>query len=156
MSVTIYLVVLQSHGRGSMDDKGCLIAVMEAVEALLDDGFRPRRTVYLAFGHDEEIGGSNGAAHIAKTLEARNVKAEWVLDEGAAITIGLLPGVTQPVSLIGIAEKGYMTLVLTVEQAGGLDVLKSTNVKWTMRLGCVCQWNCIRRRLNVHFSKKVK
>ena len=106
-------------GRGSMDDKGCLIAVMEAVEALLADGFKPRRTVYLAFGHDEEIGGSNGAAHIAKTLEARNVKAEWVLDEGAAITIGLVPGVTQPVSLIGIAEKGYMTLVLTVEQAGG-------------------------------------
>lgn len=106
-------------GRGSMDDKGCLLAVMEAVEALLAEGYRPRRTVYLAFGHDEEIGGGNGATYIAKTLESRNVKAEWVVDEGAAIAIGLVPGVTQPVSLIGIAEKGYMTLVLTAEQAGG-------------------------------------
>ena len=106
-------------GRGSMDDKGCLLAVMEAVEALLADGYKPRRTVYLAFGHDEEIGGSKGAAYIAKLLESRNVRAEWVLDEGAIIAIGLVPGVTKPVSLIGIAEKGYMTLVLTVEQAGG-------------------------------------
>ena len=106
-------------GRGSMDDKGCLLAVMEAVEALVADGYRPRRTVYLAFGHDEEIGGGNGAAHIAKLLESRNVKAEWIMDEGAVIAIGLVPGVAQPVSLIGIAEKGYMTLVLTVEQAGG-------------------------------------
>ena len=106
-------------GRGSLDDKGCLLAVMEAVETLLAQGYTPRRTVYLAFGHDEEIGGGDGAAHIAKSLESRNVQAEWVMDEGAVIAMGLVPGVTQPVSLIGIAEKGYMTLVLTVEQAGG-------------------------------------
>ena len=106
-------------GRGSLDDKGCLLALMEAVEASLAGGFRPRRTIYLAFGHDEEIGGSNGAAYIAESLKSRNVKAELVLDEGALIAMGLVPGVTPPVSLIGIAEKGYMTLVLTVEQAGG-------------------------------------
>jgi carboxypeptidase PM20D1 len=106
-------------GRGSLDDKGCLIATMEAVEALLTDGYTPRRTVYLAFGHDEEIGGSNGAAYIAELFQTRNVKAEWVLDEGAIVAMGIVPGVTNPVSLIGIAEKGYVTLVLTVEHAGG-------------------------------------
>jgi carboxypeptidase PM20D1 len=106
-------------GRGSLDDKGCLIATMEAVEALLTDGYTPRRTVYLAFGHDEEIGGSNGAAYIAELFQTRNVKAEWVLDEGAIVAMDLVPGVTNPVSLIGIAEKGYVTLVLTVEHAGG-------------------------------------
>jgi len=106
-------------GRGSLDDKSCLMATMEAVEALLADGYSPRRTVYLAFGHDEEIRGSNGAAYIAESLKSRNVKAEWVLDEGAIVAMGLVPGVTQPVSLIGIAEKGDVTLVLTVEQAGG-------------------------------------
>ncbi len=106
-------------GRGSLDDKGCLLSTMEAVEILLANGYKPRRTVYLAFGHDEEIGGNNGAAYIAESLKSRNVKAEWVMDEGALIAMGLVSGVTQPVSLIGISEKGYMTLVLTVEQAGG-------------------------------------
>ena len=107
-------------GRGSMDDKGCLLAIMEAVEALLSKGYRPRRTLLLAFGHDEEIGGANGAAYIARALESRNVKAEWVMDEGAVIaSVGLVPGVKRPVALIGIAEKGYMTLILSVEQKGG-------------------------------------
>lgn len=106
-------------GRGSLDDKGCLLSTMEAVETLLADGYKPRRTVYLAYGHDEEIGGNNGAAYIAESLKSRNVKAEWIMDEGAIITKGLVPGVAPPVSLVGIAEKGYLTLVLTVEQEGG-------------------------------------
>lgn len=106
-------------GRGSLDDKGCLLSTMEAVETLLADGYKPRRTVYLAYGHDEEIDGNNGAAYIAESLKSRNVKAEWIMDEGAIITKGLVPGVAPPVSLVGIAEKGYLTLVLTVEQEGG-------------------------------------
>jgi carboxypeptidase PM20D1 len=106
-------------GRGSLDDKGCLTAIMAAVEALLADGYTPRRTLYLAFGHDEEILGDQGAAHIAALLESRNIKADWILDEGAIIGIDLVPGVTQPVSMIGIAEKGYVTLELTAEQKGG-------------------------------------
>ncbi len=48
-------------GRGALDDKGPLIATMEAVEHLLRSGFTPTRTVHLVFGHDEEIGGSQGA-----------------------------------------------------------------------------------------------
>jgi carboxypeptidase PM20D1 len=106
-------------GRGSLDDKGCLVAIMEAVETLLADGYTPQRTLYLAFGHDEEIFGDQGAAHIAALLRSRNVKADWILDEGAIIGIDLVPGVTQPVAMIGIAEKGYMTLEFTVEQEGG-------------------------------------
>jgi carboxypeptidase PM20D1 len=106
-------------GRGSLDDKGCLVAIMEAVETLLADGYTPQRTLYLAFGHDEEIFGDQGAAHIAALLRSRNVKADWILDEGAIIGIDLVPGVTQPVAMIGIAEKGYMTLEFIVEQEGG-------------------------------------
>jgi carboxypeptidase PM20D1 len=106
-------------GRGSLDDKGCLLATMEAVEALLNNEYKPKRTVYLAFGHDEEIGGNNGAAYIAESLKSRNVRAEWVMDEGAPIAMGLVPGVSQPVSLVGVAEKGYLTLIFTVEQEGG-------------------------------------
>jgi carboxypeptidase PM20D1 len=106
-------------GRGGLDDKGCLVAIMEAVEALLADGYTPQRTLYLAFGHDEEILGDQGAAHIAALLKSRNIEAEWILDEGAFIGIDLFPSVTQPVSMIGIAEKGYVTLELTAEQEGG-------------------------------------
>jgi carboxypeptidase PM20D1 len=106
-------------GRGSFDNKGSLVAIMEAVETLLTEGYTPRRTLYLAFGHDEEILGDQGAANIAGLLKSRNVKAEWILDEGSIIGIDLVPGVTQQVALIGIAEKGYMTLEFTVEQEGG-------------------------------------
>jgi carboxypeptidase PM20D1 len=75
--------------------------------------------VYLAFGHDEEVGGAGGAAQIAKTLAERGVKFEAVLDEGMPVTHGLLPGIQQPVALIGIAEKGNVTLELVAQGEGG-------------------------------------
>jgi carboxypeptidase PM20D1 len=106
-------------GRGAMDDKASMIGILEAVEHLLKDGFAPQRTIYLAFGHDEEIGGTNGAAKIAELLRARKVEPEFVLDEGMNILSGIIKGVSAPVALIGIAEKGYLSLQLTVNSAGG-------------------------------------
>ena len=106
-------------GRGSMDDKNAVLGVLEAVEMLLKDGFQPRRTVYLAFGHDEEIGGQRGAPRIAALLHSRGVELEYVLDEGLAITEGVVPNVSKPVALVGIAEKGYVSVELTVESEGG-------------------------------------
>lgn len=106
-------------GRGTIDDKGGLMAVHEAVEALLAQGFRPARTVYLAFGHDEEVGGRQGAAKIADLLGSRGVRLESVLDEGQVVTSGIVPGFEKPVALVGIAEKGYLSLELRVEAEGG-------------------------------------
>jgi carboxypeptidase PM20D1 len=106
-------------GRGSLDDKVSLLAIMEAVEILLDKGFNPSRTLYLAFGHDEEFGGPKGGSRIAAFLKSKMVKAEWILDEGGVIASGLVPGVSKPVALVGIAEKGYMTLELSVQHEGG-------------------------------------
>ena len=106
-------------GRGTMDDKGSVLAILEAVEHLLAAGFSPRRTIYLAFGHDEEIGGHDGAAKIAERLRARGVELEFVIDEGMNIFDGVIAGVAAPVALIGIAEKGYLSLRLTVETTGG-------------------------------------
>ena len=106
-------------GRGTMDCKGILIALMEAVEGLLDQGYRPRPTVYLAFGHDEEVGGYKGACEIAKLLASRRVQAECVLDEGGFLVDGEVLGVRRPIASIGIAEKGYLTLELRVETEGG-------------------------------------
>lgn len=106
-------------GRGAMDDKGSLMAIMEAAEALLAAGFKPARTIYFAFGHDEESGGQNGAAAIAALLKARGVAFEFILDEGMNITDGIISQIDRPVALIGIAEKGYVSLELTVSGTAG-------------------------------------
>lgn len=106
-------------GRGTIDDKVNVLGLLEAVEALLARGFAPARTVMLAFGHDEEIGGRDGAMAIAAALEARGVAPWLVLDEGAMIFAGAIPGIAAPVALIGVAEKGYVSLELTARAAGG-------------------------------------
>jgi carboxypeptidase PM20D1 len=106
-------------GRGTLDDKSEMISILEAVEKLLAEGFSPERTIYLSFGHDEELGGEKGAGTIANALKERGVEAEFVLDEGMAVTIGMVPMMKKPVALIGTSEKGYMSVNLTVEMAGG-------------------------------------
>jgi carboxypeptidase PM20D1 len=106
-------------GRGAIDCKATVIGLCEAVEYLLSAGFRPDRTVYLAFGHDEEVCGRSGAASIVDSLKARGIKAGCVLDEGGAIVTGALPGVNKPAALIGNSEKGYMTFELSVKTEGG-------------------------------------
>ena len=105
-------------GRGTLDDKVCVLAILEAVERLLQEGYVPERGVYLAFGHDEEVGG-RGAAAMAALLQARGVEAEFVLDEGSVVTLGIVPGIEQPVALVGTAEKGFLSLELLVEVEGG-------------------------------------
>lgn len=110
----------QVWGRGAIDDKVSVIAILEGVERLVARGFRPRRTLYLAFGHDEEVGGPDGAGAIAATLQERGAEPyAFVLDEGGAILDGLVPGVDRPVGIIGIAEKGYVNLELRVDGGGG-------------------------------------
>lgn len=106
-------------GRGSWDDKGNLIAQLDAVELLLASGFQPKRTIYLAFGADEEVGGLRGAAQIAKLLAERKVRLDFVLDEGLVITDGVMPGLPKPAALIGIAEKGYVSVSLKLQGAPG-------------------------------------
>ncbi|MEA2025591.1 MAG: M20/M25/M40 family metallo-hydrolase, partial [Chloroflexota bacterium] len=105
-------------GRGALDDKGSLVAILAAVEDLLAEGFAPRRPLLLAVGHDEEIGGEAGARAIAVELASRGVRADLVLDEGGAISDGVLPGLG-PVALIGVAEKGQVSLELIAEAPGG-------------------------------------
>ncbi|WP_247234354.1 M20 family peptidase [Telluribacter sp. SYSU D00476] len=107
------------YGRGTLDDKSTVIGVLEAVEYLLSTGYTPTRTVYLAFGHDEEINGNQGGRAIASTLEKRGVQLELVLDEGGTIKTDGVAGLKAPVALVGIAEKGYTSLELTARGEGG-------------------------------------
>ena len=106
-------------GRGSWDDKGNLYSMLEAAEQMAKDGFRPKRTIYFGFGHDEEVSGTRGAKAIAAALAARGVKLDFVLDEGLLIAEGIMKGLDKPAALIGVAEKGYSTLVLTAHTAPG-------------------------------------
>lgn len=105
-------------GRGTLDDKGSLVSILEAVETQVAAGFRPARDVYLSFGHDEETAGS-GAPAIVDLLESRGVRPALVLDEGGAVVEGIFPGVTSPIAVVGVSEKGILSLRLTVEQQGG-------------------------------------
>lgn len=106
-------------GRGAWDNKGNLMSQMEAIEMLLATGFQPRQTVYLIAGADEEVGGRRGAMAIAALLKSRGVQLDFVLDEGLLVTEGVLAGLSQPTALIGIAEKGYASYVLSVDATPG-------------------------------------
>lgn len=106
-------------GRGALDSKGSVLALLEAVEALLAAGYRPARTVYLAFGHNEEgDGDASGAAAIAATLASRGVRNAWLLDEGGLI-YERVPGVSRPVALVGVAEKTAVDVELIARAPGG-------------------------------------
>lgn len=106
-------------GRGTLDMKGILVGIMEAIEHRVAEGHQPRRTIMLGFGHDEEVGGLNGAVKIVELLKSRGVHLKWIIDEGAAITRGVIPGIDGPVALLGISEKGYVTLELIACGKGG-------------------------------------
>ncbi|HET6826952.1 MAG TPA: M20/M25/M40 family metallo-hydrolase [Amnibacterium sp.] len=105
-------------GRGALDDKGALVAILEAVESLLAEDVVPPGDVHLCFGHDEEVAGS-GARTIAALLRDRGVRPGLVIDEGGAVVEGMLPGVQGPLAVVGLAEKGVATVRLTARAAGG-------------------------------------
>ncbi len=106
-------------GRGALDVKCGVIGIMAAIELLAKDGFVPERTIYLAFGHDEEVGGQDGNAAIAKRFANQQVRLGFVLDEGGAILDGIVPGSPQPVALVAIAEKRPVHLTITAHGEGG-------------------------------------
>ncbi len=105
-------------GRGTLDDKGCLTAICEAVERLLEAGHQPAQDVWLSFGGDEEVSGTAAEAAVAE-LVRRGVRPWFVLDEGGAIAHDAFPGVNRPVAAIGVTEKGTTSVELRVEGRGG-------------------------------------
>jgi carboxypeptidase PM20D1 len=106
-------------GRGAWDDKCNIVTQMAAVEMLLASGFQPRQTIYLAYGADEEINGPRGATQIVKLLQERQVRLDFVIDEGLLVTEGMMPGIASPVALVGVAEKGYASVVMKVKGQPG-------------------------------------
>ncbi len=106
-------------GRGALDDKLNVVGILESAELLLEQQYLPTRSIYFAFGHDEEIGGKNGAVAIANYFSKQNIHFSYVLDEGSVIVEDALKGLETPAALIGISEKGYVSLDLKVKLEEG-------------------------------------
>jgi carboxypeptidase PM20D1 len=106
-------------GRGTLDVKIHLIASLEAAEKLIQEGYTPPRDVYFAFGHDEETGGKEGAVFIADYFKDQGIAFDFVLDEGSCVVQGALTGVSEPLALIGVGEKGYADIRIQVCGEGG-------------------------------------
>ncbi|XP_065198884.1 N-fatty-acyl-amino acid synthase/hydrolase PM20D1.2-like [Sycon ciliatum] len=104
-------------GRGAIDVKNTLLAIMEVVNSLAKANQRPKRSFYIAFGHDEEVGGRQGAVRIAALLKERGVRFKFILDEGLPVMEDIfMPG---RLATVGVAEKGILTLRLSVNMTGG-------------------------------------
>ncbi len=107
------------YGRGTLDDKSTVMGVLEATETLLKSGFQPNRTLLLAFGQDEETLGIRGGRAIAERIAQRKIELEYVMDEGGTVKTDGVSGLTRPIALVGIGEKGYVSLQLTAVSDGG-------------------------------------
>ena len=106
-------------GRGALDIKIQMVGLMDTVEHLLSTGWQPTRTIYLCFGHDEEIGGREGARKAAEHFAAQGIRFAFLLDEGGVVKDDALPGLVEPLAAVGVAEKGYADIRLTCRQSGG-------------------------------------
>ncbi|ESP04554.1 hypothetical protein LOTGIDRAFT_135972 [Lottia gigantea] len=108
------------YARGTIDVKLGVFGILESLEYLLSKGFQPSRTFYIAFGHDEEVSGYDGARSLSNRLKDKGLtRLEFLLDEGLNVIKGLVPGISKPVALVGTAEKGQVVLRLKVEGQTG-------------------------------------
>ena len=105
-------------GRGTLDDKGALVAILEAVEQSLAAGVTPAKDIYLSFGHNEETSGTGSQAVVA-ALTARGIRPALLVDEGGAIVERIFPGIDDPLAVVGVSEKGITSVELKVVQDGG-------------------------------------
>ncbi|KEQ58937.1 putative vacuolar carboxypeptidase Cps1 [Aureobasidium melanogenum CBS 110374] len=121
-------------GRGAVDCKSILIGVYSAMERLLEQDFKNKRTIILSFGFDEETGGFRGAKHLADHLKEKygENSIEMIVDEGGGMVVE--DGVTYAVP--EIAEKGFLDIVLTLNTPGGHSSAppKNTNIGIMSRL----------------------
>ena len=138
-------------GRGTLDMKGQLISVCEAIEYAIGNGFEPKQDIYLAFGHDEENSGFLGGKQIAELIKSRGIEPRLVVDEGGAVVDGKMLGLNGMLGLIGIAEKGYADITLEATAKGGhaSQPPKDTAVSEIAQAILLLQKNQLKRTMNV-------
>ncbi len=128
------------YGRGALDTKSSLNAIMEALEHALTHGKVFKHDLYLAFSGDEEDLGL-GAPSIMNELKNRGVKPAMVLDEGGAIVSKMFPGVTSKAAVVGIAEKGFLNIRLIAKSSGGHASTPPKNTPVTLLSKAVVKLN---------------
>ncbi|MBO4728699.1 MAG: M20/M25/M40 family metallo-hydrolase [Spirochaetaceae bacterium] len=106
------------RGRGTMDTKGTLCACLEAVEASLLSGWKPKHDLYLCFSGEEEINGAT-CSEIVEWFKTNGISVDFVLDEGGAIVDNVFPGVDKRCAMIGTAEKGSVFMDVVVKGKSG-------------------------------------
>jgi carboxypeptidase PM20D1 len=126
------------YGRGSLDMKSILISLMEAAEKLCEENLKPKKDIWFAFGGDEERTGVLGAMKTVEWMANRGQRFTWILDEGTPVVENQIDGVDTPLALVSIAEKGYLSLKLSVEQEPGHSS-RPTNVQAAAVLGRALQ-----------------
>ena len=99
-------------GRGTLDCKHGVMAILEAISLLSANGFKPQRTIFIALGHDEEIGGADGNSKMAAWFRSHRIRLHTIVDEGGCVFTEF-PGLGQPAALVGVAEKGFLTVEVT-------------------------------------------
>uniref|UniRef100_F6S6G5 N-fatty-acyl-amino acid synthase/hydrolase PM20D1 n=1 Tax=Monodelphis domestica TaxID=13616 RepID=F6S6G5_MONDO len=107
------------YGRGTLDNKNSVMAILQAMELLLRRNYVPQRSFYISLGHDEEVSGKHGAQKIAALLESRGIRLSFIIDEGGYIFDSFFSGIEKPFAVISVSEKGGMNLMLQVDSAPG-------------------------------------
>ncbi|MDR1894914.1 MAG: M20/M25/M40 family metallo-hydrolase [Spirochaetales bacterium] len=126
-------------GRGTLDIKSQLTAHLEAAEDLMRSGFVPPRDFYFVYGQDEEIGGANGAVKMAEYLEAQGIRLEGVLDEGGIAALDVIRGVSFPLALVGIGEKGFCNYRWTLKGSGGHSSMPPAHTALGRAASLICR-----------------
>lgn len=127
------------YGRGALDCKNVLIGTLEAAESLIQEGFVPSRDIYFAYGSDEETGGSDGAANIAKVFEEKGVSFDFIIDEGGNIAQAHLGNKNFPAALIAVAEKGQATYRVSAQMQPGHAAMPPAHTALGVVCECVCR-----------------
>lgn len=105
-------------GRGTLDTKGCLWAMLQAAEELSEAGYVPKKDVYFFSACTEETGGS-GADTVSQVLQQRGIRFSLVLDEGGMILEEPMAGAKGAFAMVGLGEKGYADLKFIARSSGG-------------------------------------
>ena len=105
-------------GRGSVDTKCSCMAILQAVEELLQLGYTPSQDVYFSSSCTEEWGGP-GCSAIIEELRRRGVQPWLVCDEGGGIYTDPMLGIRGNFAMIGVAEKGRANVQFVARGSGG-------------------------------------
>ena len=137
------------YGRGSLDCKGPVVALLEAADELIKDGFAPERDIYFAFGHDEETGGTNGAGVLSGLMTRRGLRFDMVLGEGSFIEKDHMGKNNFAAALIGVGEKGSGNLRLTAEVKGGAAAAPRSQTALGVLSEAVCRIEALRPKIHI-------